>query len=85
MQVLIPGALRSYTRESHVEADGDTLAALFADLDRRYPGLRFRVIDEQHRLRPNMRIFVNGLGVRDLRHTLRPGDFVALVLALSGG
>ena len=85
MQVLIPGALRSYTRESHVEADGDTLAALFADLDRRYPGLRFRVIDEQHRLRPNMRIFVNGLGVRDLGHALRPGDFVALVLALSGG
>ena len=85
MQVLIPGALRSYTRESHVEAGGDTLAALFADLDRRYPGLRFRVIDEQHRLRPNMRIFVNGLGVRDLGHALRPGDFVALVLALSGG
>src|SRR5574341_564789 len=52
MQVLIPGALRSYTRESRVEADGNTLAALFADLERRYPGLRFRVIDEQDRLRP---------------------------------
>ena len=85
MQVLIPGALRSYTRESHVEAVGDTLAALFADLDRRYPGLRFRVIDEQDRLRPNMRVFVNGLGVRDLGHALRPSDFVAIVLALSGG
>ena len=85
MQVLIPGALRSYTRESHVEAAGDTLAGLFADLDRHYPGLRFRVVDEQGRLRPNMRIFVNGLGVRDLGHALMPGDFVAIVLALSGG
>jgi len=85
MKVLIPGALRSYTGQSHVEAEGDTLDALFADLDRRYPGLRFRVIDEQDQLRPNMRIFVNGLGVRELPHGLKPDDFVAVVLALSGG
>jgi molybdopterin converting factor small subunit len=85
MKVLIPGALRSYTRASHVEAAGATLDALFADLDRRYPGLRFRVVDEQNRLRPNMRVFVNGLGVRELDHALQPDDFVAVVLALSGG
>lgn len=85
MKVLIPGALRSYTGESHVEADGDTIDALFADLDRRYPGLRFRVVDEQGQLRPNMRIFVNGLGVRQLQHALKPDNFVAVVLALSGG
>ena len=85
MQVLIPGALRSYTRASQVDAVGDTLAALFLDLDRRHPGLRFRVVDEQDRLRPNMRVFVNGLGVRELGHGLQPGDFVAIVLALSGG
>ena len=85
MQVLIPGALRSYTGRSHVDAAGDTLAALFTDLDRCYPGLRFRVVDEQDRQRPNMRVFVNGLGVRDLGHALSPGDFVAIVLALSGG
>ena len=85
MQVLIPGALRSYTRESHVDAVGDTLAALFLDLDHRYPGLRFRVVDEQDRLRPNMHVFVNGLGVRDLGHGLHQSDFVAIVLALSGG
>jgi sulfur-carrier protein len=85
MKVLVPGALRSYTCELNVQADGDTLHAMFADLDRRYPGLRFRVVDEQGQLRPNMRVFVNGLCVRDLGHALRPDDFVALVLALSGG
>jgi sulfur-carrier protein len=85
MKVLVPSALRSYTHQSHVEATGDTLHALFADLDLRYPGLRFRVVDEQNLLRPNMRIFVNGLGVRELDHALRPDDFVAIVLALSGG
>ena len=52
MKVLIPGALRSYTREAQVEAAGDTLDTLFTDLDRRYPGLRFRVVDEQGLLRP---------------------------------
>jgi molybdopterin converting factor small subunit len=85
MKVLIPGALRSYTREAEVEAFGDTLDTLFDDLERRYPGLRFRVVDEQGLLRANMRLFVNGLGVRELRHALQPGDFVAVVLALSGG
>jgi sulfur-carrier protein len=85
MKVLIPGALRSYTRESHVEAAGDTLDALFTDLERRYPGLRFRVVDEQNLLRPNMRVFVNGVGVRELQHALQPDDLVAVVLALSGG
>jgi sulfur-carrier protein len=85
VKVLVPGALRSYTGASQVEAAGDTLLALFADLDQRYPGLRFRVVDEQQRLRPNMRVFVNGLGVRDLGHALQPSDFVAIVLALSGG
>lgn len=89
MKVLIPGALRSYTRQAEVDvdlgADGATLDALFDDLDRRHPGLRFRVVDEQRQLRPNMRLFVNGRGVRDLQHPLQPGDFVAVVLALSGG
>ena len=85
MKVLVPSALRSYTGASQVEAAGESLLGLFADLDHRYPGLRFRVVDEQQRLRPNMRIFVNGVGVRDLSHPLLPDDFVAIVMALSGG
>ena len=63
----------------------DNVGIVVADLDQRYPGVRFRVVDEQEMLRPNLRIFVNGLGVRDLGHALQPDDFVAIVLALSGG
>jgi sulfur-carrier protein len=85
MKVLVPGALRSYTGTTQVEAEGATLDTLFDDLERRYPGIRFRVVDEQNRLRPNMRIFVNGTGVRALDHPLARDDFVAVVLALSGG
>ena len=85
VKLLIPGALRSYTGAANIEAAGATLDELFIELDRRYPGLRFRVVDERGQLRPNMRLFVNGLGVRDLAHALKADDFVAVVLALSGG
>ena len=43
------------------------------------------MVDEQDQLRANMRVFVNGLGTRDLAHVLREDDAVAIVLALSGG
>ena len=85
MKVLIPSPLVSYTGHKEVEAEGTTLALLLADLDRRYPGLRFRVIDEQDRMRPHMRFFVNGEQVFDLSRPLEPTDAVTLVQALSGG
>lgn len=85
MLVLIPSSLRSYTRQVRVEAEGATLGALLADLDRRHPGIRFRMVDEQDRLRPHMRVFVNGRGVRELAHVLLPADEVSIVQALSGG
>ena len=85
MKVLIPSSLLSYTGTQEVEASGATLTELLADLDRRYPGLRFRVIDEQDRMRRHMRFFVNGEQVFDLAQPLRPTDAVYLVQALSGG
>jgi molybdopterin converting factor small subunit len=85
MKVLIPSPLLSYTNEREVEAAGGTLAEVLADLDRRYPGLRFRVIDEQDRMRAHMRFFVNGEQVFDLTHPLGPTDAVQIVQALSGG
>jgi len=85
MRVLIPGALRSYTRASHVDAAGATLGELLADLERQFPGLRFRMVDEQERLRAHMRVFVDGRAVQTLEHALQPGAEVAIVQALSGG
>jgi len=85
MKVSIPSALRSYTERGETEASGATLAAILADLDRRYPGIRFRMIDEQDRVRRHIRIFVNGEQVRELAHPLRATDEVVIVQALSGG
>jgi molybdopterin converting factor small subunit len=85
MHVLIPSALLSYTGRSQIEAEGATLAELLADLDRRFPGLRFRMIDEQDRPRPHIRLFVNGEQTFDLAHPLRSTDRLDIVQALSGG
>lgn len=85
MNVSIPDALRSYTQRRNVEAAGATLAALLNDLERQYPGMRFRMIDEQQQVRRHMRIFVNGAQVFDLDHPLQSSDEVAIVQALSGG
>ena len=85
MKVLIPSALRSYTERGEAEASGATLAAVLADLDRAYPGIRFRMIDEQDRIRRHIRIFVNGEQARDLSQRLNATDEVIIVQALSGG
>ena len=85
MKVGIPTPLISYTHAREVDAEGATLGELLRDLDRRYPGVRFRVVDEQDRLRSHMRFFVGGEQVFSLDHILAPGDRVQLVQALSGG
>jgi len=78
--------LQSYTRGARiVDADGPTVAALLADLDVRYPGIRFRMLNEADALRPHIRIFVNREATTDLARALAPTDDVLIVQALSGG
>ena len=68
-----------------VEAEGETVAAVLDDLDKSYPGLRFRVVDEQGRVRKHMKIFVNDEATRELSAPVGAGDEVTLMQALSGG
>lgn len=82
----VASPLRSYTDgRATVEAAGATVRELLADLDRRYPGMRFRMIDEQDRIRPHMRLYVNTTAVLDLDHGVARGDTLHLICALSGG
>ena len=86
MRVFVPTPLRSYTgQQAEVEAEGATVGELLADLDRRYPGMRFRMIDEQDAIRPHVRLFVNGEQVWHLDTPLRSSDEVQILQALSGG
>jgi molybdopterin synthase sulfur carrier subunit len=86
VKVYVPSALRSYTgKKDEVEAEGATLAELLRELDRRYPGFRFRIIDEQDAIRPHIKIFVNYDQAHELGVVLSGSDEVSILLALSGG
>jgi molybdopterin converting factor small subunit len=86
MRVRIPTPLRSYTaQQSSVDAEGATVDELLRDLDRQFPGIRFRVVDEQNRLRAHMKIWVGQDAVRDLATPVTDADEVTLMQALSGG
>jgi hypothetical protein len=68
-----------------VQATGATLGEVLDDLDRRFPGLRFRVVDEHDRVRRHMRCFVDEVDARDCAASVRSGQEVYIVGALSGG
>ncbi len=86
MKVQVASVLYEYTGDrSELEARGATLGAVLLDLDRRYPGLRFRVVDEQDRVREHMNVFVGSRPTRDLGARIGPEDEIHILQALSGG
>jgi sulfur-carrier protein len=86
VKVNLPTPLVEYTGGLRdVVAAGDSLDALLRDLDRRYPGIRFRMIDEQGQVRAHIKLFVNAELQRSLAVPLRADDNIMIVAALSGG
>lgn len=86
IRVDVPQQLRNYTNGvTTVIVEGHDVDSTLSSLDNKYPGIRFRVIDEQGRVREHMRVFANGERVRRLDVTLNPGDLVQIFGALSGG
>lgn len=86
MKVRIPSPLFSYTGGAgEAQAVGATLGAVLADLDRQFPGLRFRIVDEQDRLRTHIRVFVDGKLAKALDRDVTGAADVMIVAALSGG
>lgn len=84
--VNVASPLRSYTHgAASVACPGATIAEVLANLDQQYPGIRFRMIDEQNRIRQHIRIFVNSNGVNDQSAPVASYDIVHLICALSGG
>ena len=80
-------APRSYTGgAATVSADGTTRRRVLSDLERRFPGMRFRMIDEQQRIRaayPDLHRQRDA--APDLQRAVAPRQSVHLLCALSGG
>jgi sulfur-carrier protein len=89
IDVRIPTILRSYTDgQKAVQATGDTIADLLADLDVRHPGLRGRLITEEGALHRFVNVYINDEDVRflgSLDAKLNDGDTVTILPAVAGG
>jgi sulfur-carrier protein len=85
--VRIPGLLRSYTAGAETVAlpSHATLDDALFDLDARFPGLRFRIVDEQQAIRPHIKLFVDGELARRLDTPVAGSRELMIVGALSGG
>ena len=86
MKVFVPTPLASYTKNRReVQASGATLGEALADLDRQFPGMRFRMINEQDGVREHIRFFVDCELVNDLNAPIREGADLQIICAISGG
>ena len=87
MNARIPGLLRSYTAGAETVAlpPHATLDEALRDLDARFPGLRFRIVDEQQAIRPHIKLFVDGELTRELAAPVVGSAELMIVGALSGG
>jgi len=87
--VRIPTPLRAITKgNAEVQAQGDTIDGLVEDLERKFPGLKERLIDDGGDLRRFINFYVNQEDIRFLQGTktaLKDGDEVSIVPALAGG
>ncbi len=85
-RVRLAALLHAYTGgASEVEVEGATVAEVMAALDRRFPGIAFRLVDEQGQVRPHISLFVGEARIRDLGVPVPPGAELTIVGALSGG
>jgi len=89
VMVRIPTPLRSITKGSaEVQAKGDTVDDVVEDLERQFPGLRDRLVDDKGELRRFINLYVNEEDVRFLQGRttiLKEGDTVSIVPAIAGG
>ena len=89
VRVRIPTPLRNLTKGSaQVEATSGSVLELIDDLERQYPGLRERILDEGGEIRRFVNVYVNEEDIRFLdgdKTSIKDGDEVSIVPALAGG
>ncbi|MEI7549882.1 MAG: MoaD/ThiS family protein [Actinomycetes bacterium] len=88
IDIRIPTILRPYTGgEKSVQASGSTLAELVSDLDRRFPGMGERLL-EDGKLRRFINVYLNDEDVRfigSLDALISSGDNLTILPAVAGG
>lgn len=88
-EVRIPSLLQRVVGGNRsLTVEGETLAQLFDNIEKQYPGFKSRVLDEDGKLRHFVSVFVNDEDVRflkELNTPIAPGDVVSILPAVAGG
>jgi len=87
--VRLPGTLRdSVGGDTKIQAAGATLDEVFADIDRRHPGFRSRILDERGDIRSYVNVYVGDADARGsggLATAVPDGSEVMVIPAMAGG
>ena len=88
-KILIPTPLRPFTdKKDAVEAEGQTVGELLADLTTKHSGLKTHLYNQDGKLRSFVNIYVNDEDIRFMQQLETPvaeGDVVSILPALAGG
>ncbi len=86
VKIRIPSILRSYTSKlKYVDVDGNTANEVFNNLEKKFPGIKFRFIDEMNNVRPHMRVYLNQILLEDFDKEVNDTDEIFITQSLSGG
>ncbi len=89
ISVRIPTPLRKLTHElDTVQVEGSNIGEIITNLEKTYPGIQDRLLDESGTVRRFVNIFVNDEDIRfleDQATALKAGDEVSIVPAIAGG
>ena len=89
VKVRIPAPLQKLTgNKQEVEADAANIKELVTDLERQFPGIRSRLLDESGKIRRFINFYVNDEDIRFLKQDETPlldGNEVSIIPAIAGG
>ncbi|HTH48562.1 MAG TPA: MoaD/ThiS family protein [Candidatus Limnocylindria bacterium] len=89
VKVRIPTPLRKLTNEQElVEVAPGTVGAAIIELQRKFPGIQERLVDEAGQVRRFVNVYVNEEDIRFLQNSATPlkdGDEVSIIPAIAGG
>ncbi len=89
IKVKIPQPLRNLTDgKDEVSLEGNEIGEILLELEKKYPGIKERLRDEEGKLRRFINIFVNGDDIRHLEGEATPveeRDEVSILPAIAGG
>lgn len=89
VKVRIPAPLQKIAQnKQEVTSEANNIKELIVDLERQFPGIRERLLDENGKIRRFINFYVNDEDIRFLKQdetSLEDGNEVSIIPAIAGG